>query len=398
MDPSSTLCSSYSNTFTPPSSYSIDSIPSYNSDIQLTAVSDSQPPQYCNISHYQRLTELKNLFDNPNFSMARDFTNPYETIGRSIFINRAGVKLANIDAVLHVTPAIFTFDQKQSSIDFTFCDIAAGPGGFTQYLQYRYPNSTGYGMTLKSDNLDWNRRILDMKRFTPIYGQDNTGNLYTNWDEFITFVLSQQPDGVDLVTADGGFEIEQDGDRTLLNQQEWLSSRLLLVQALIGMNCTKIGGNFVLKCFDTVTAISAQTIYLLSLVFEHVVMFKPVTSRPANSERYIVCLNKIQLDPTVDDIMRSAANAYTDNEYVSNLVDTLPADFIEWLTTQNNLSIKLQSTMAGYIIQYMRGVDFTMPKYNIPKFLTIWNLPDTPPFKAKGKFKKLLPGQTVFDI
>ena len=44
-----------------------------------------------------------------------------------------------------------------------------------------------------------------------------------------------------------------------------------------------------MKVFDISTPLSIDTIYFLSLVFETVHIFKPHTSRYANSERYVVC-------------------------------------------------------------------------------------------------------------
>lgn len=220
------------------------------------SVDSAPPPRYGDPNRYRVLQTVKDAFEAEGFIQARDATNPFELIGRSIFINRAAVKLANIDAVHHVTNEMFTFDRKQTNSTFTFCDVAAGPGGFTQYLQYRYPSSKGYGMTLRHEKLDWSTRFLNMDRFNAFYGKDNTGNLYTNWDQFINYVRTEQPEGVDLVTADGGFDLEDNMDKTLLHRQEFLSSRLLLTQALVGIGCAKVGGNFVVKVFDTVTQLS----------------------------------------------------------------------------------------------------------------------------------------------
>jgi cap1 methyltransferase len=236
------------------------------SDFKLLSTDDNPLPEYVNQLRYNTLQKVKKAFSVPNFIEARNKTNPFEEIPRSIFINIDAVKLANIDSVLHVSNEIFTFDHKQSDKQFTFCDVASGPGGFTQYLQYRFPNSYGYGMTLLHPTLDWNKNFLDMKRFEPFYGPDNTGNLYTNCEHFIKFVLNKSPAGVDLVTADGDPDIEDN----LYFKQEFLLSRLLTTQALIGIGCTKIGGNFVLKVFDTVTDHSAQIIYILSLCFEKI--------------------------------------------------------------------------------------------------------------------------------
>ena len=51
--------------------------------------------------------------------------------------------------------------------------------------------------------------------------------------------------------------------------------------------CFTLGGNFVCKTFDLYTTFNVGLIYLLYRCFEKICIFKPVTSRPANSERYI---------------------------------------------------------------------------------------------------------------
>lgn len=346
-------------------------------------------PIYCDINKYNILQKVKDTFNNENFIQARNITNPFENIGRSIFINRAAVKLANIDAVYNVTKDIFTWNKKISNENFTFADIAAGPGGFTQYLQYRYPNSIGYGITLKDKNLDWSTNFLNMKRFKTYYGPDNTGNLYSNWDNFINFVLQEESNGVDLITADGGIDVE---DTNLYSKQEFLSSRLLLTQVLVGIRCTKVGGNFVLKVFDTVTNLSAQIIYLLSRCFSNILIFKPVTSRPANAERYIICKDRKENINDIYNMLVQGEKLYTDqtgNYLISLFSNSLPADFIEWLTLQNNISINLQLTSAQNILLYMKGNNPNIIQYNIPKFLLIWNLPDTPISNNNDKIRVL---------
>ena len=305
--------------------------------------------------------------------------NPFEQIGRSIFINRAAVKLANLDAVHHVSGEIFTFDGKTSDKAFTFCDVAAGPGGFTQYMQYRFPNSKGYGMTLRHEKLDWSTKSLDMTKFSPFYGPDNTGNLYTNWEHFIKFILTNELGGVDLVTGDGGFDLEDTMDspearqdrKTLLHRQEFLSSRLLLTQAIVGISCTKIGGNFVVKVFDTVT-ICAHILFVLSQCFERILVFKPVSSRPANAERYVICMGRKPNIQIYYQLMAEAARNYQETTYLTSLfVEDLPIEFQGWLTTNNNLSIDRQLLAAQDILLYLGGKIPKITEYNISKFLTL---------------------------
>lgn len=386
MDPSATLCLAFDSLKeSPPIPINPDLWYTHDNQIELTPSFSLQstrinlPPQFADVNRYQLLQKIKDAFDRDGFIEARDAMNPFEYIGRSVFINRAAIKLANIDAVHHVTDELFTFDDKQTSKDFTFCDVAAGPGGFTQYLQYRFPNAIGYGMTIRSENLDWSTRFLDMTRFTPFYGPDNTGNLYTNWEPFIQYVLKEQPLGVDLVTGDGGFDLEDTEDKTLLHSQEYLSSRLLLTQILIGIACTKIGGNFVVKVFDTVTNISAQLLFILSQCFDEILVFKPVSSRPANAERYVICRRRKENVRKYYDLLATAARTYKSDEYLTTLfIEALPDPFVNWLTKANEQSTNRQLLAAQNILQYMQGETPDIPQYNIHKFLIIWNLPDTP--------------------
>jgi len=388
MDPSASHCLVYDSLkqLPPPITPSVDE-GWYSHGVQTPLVFTSRIdsitaapfPNFGDMDRYQILQRVKDAFDTEGFIEARDAMNPFEQIGRSIFINRAAVKLANIDSVHHITDKIFTFDHKQSSEPFTFCDVAAGPGGFTQYMQYRFPNAKGYGMTLRHEKLDWSARFLDMTRFTPFYGPDNTGDLYVNWEPFIQFVLTQQPKGVDLVTADGGFDLEDPRDKTLLHRQEFLSSRLLLTQALVGIGCTKVGGNFVVKVFDTVTDISAHILFILAQCFESILIFKPVSSRPANAERYVICHRRRAEVQSYYQLLAQAARTYSDELYLTSLLaNPLAPDFVRWLTASNNESINRQLAAAQNILQYLQGQEPQIPEYNIHKFLLIWNVPDTP--------------------
>ncbi|CAH6420469.1 FtsJ methyltransferase [uncultured virus] len=408
MDPSAAVCISYDSLQQfPPVVPQKDLRESYSqkTNLNLTAIynqisiQEAPPAVYCDPNRYQILQTVKDAFETEGFIQARDATNPFERIGRSIFINRAAVKLANIDAVHHVTDQIFTFDAKQSGEQFTFCDVAAGPGGFTQYLQYRFPQAIGYGMTLRHEKLNWSTRFIDMNRFTAFYGKDNTGNLYTNWDSFIQLVLSNQPNGVDLITADGGFDLEDTMDKALLHRQEFLSSRLLLTQAIIGISCSRRGGNFVLKVFDTVTEFSAQVLLILAACFTSIEIFKPVSSRPANAERYVVCLGRKDHVQQYYNLLTGAARAYADDIYLNQLfVEPIPTEFREWLSYNNSQSIDRQLQAAQNILFYIRGNMPPIPQYDIDKFLIVWNLPDTPTFTRKdqmGFTGPLLPGQTI---
>lgn len=47
----------------------------------------------------------------------------------------------------------------------------------------------------------------------------------------------------------------------------------------------RAGGAFVCKIFDNFTAFTVELLYIMSLHFDRFTIIKPLTSRPANSER-----------------------------------------------------------------------------------------------------------------
>ena len=87
-----------------------------------------------------------------------------------------------------------------------------------------------------------------------------------------------------VVMADGGFDVSG-----LENIQEVMNKQLLLSQCTAALATLRVGGHFVVKCFDLFTPFSAGLLYLMHTAFDAVTIYKPAQSRPANSERYIVC-------------------------------------------------------------------------------------------------------------
>lgn len=370
-------------------------------DIQVSNVSNLPPIKDCvDLTAYAELQSIKNQYNHPNFEESRNLVNPFENIGNSIFMNRAAIKLANIDAIYNVSENFASYRNYRDDARLSFCDIAAAPGGFTNYLQFRYTQSFGFGISLKSDDksLNWRESELDMTRFIIENGLDGSGNLYTNWKHFSTVVKNMYTDGVDLVTADGGIDVDNievapmgtEGQASGIPfkveegfaRQEFLSSRLLLTQFLTALAVLSPGGNFVCKVFDTVTELSAQLIYILTLSFQSVSFFKPVSSRPANSERYIVALGRKEDVTYYISLLAKANEKYNGNLSVVKLFsDPMPDSFIKWLYEQNMISINRQIAVGKQILSLLAGNAIDIPEYDIKQALIYWNLPDNFPSK-----------------
>ena len=167
---------------------------------------------------------------------------------------------------------------KQSLNCFFICEA---PGGFIECVSdiRRKKNlRTEYTSISKFDPLIKYSSYIDEKYL--LYG-DITDTSILN--DTIKKTLTRFPDGLDLITADGGFDVK------VFVAQEYLSSKLLLCEIYLGLKTQKIGGTFIIKFFDMFTHNSIIYYLLLCSFYNYVKIIKPKSSRNCNSERYIVC-------------------------------------------------------------------------------------------------------------
>ncbi|XP_061890784.1 cap-specific mRNA (nucleoside-2'-O-)-methyltransferase 1 isoform X1 [Entelurus aequoreus] len=258
--------------------------------------------EFCTEDLLHTLLRCKTVFDDlegEEMRRARTRSNPYETIRGGIFLNRAAMKMANIDHCFNymlTNPKVPEGNSSNKDLKnelLYFGDVCAGPGGFSEYVLWkRRWHAKGFGMTLRGP-CDFKLEdfyAAPSELFEPYYGEggvDGDGDITRpeNVTAFRNFVLdSTEGTGLHFLMADGGFSVE--GQENL---QEILSKQLLLCQFLTALSTLRTGGHFVCKTFDLFTPFSVGLIYLIYLCFDRVSLFKPVTSRPANSERYLVC-------------------------------------------------------------------------------------------------------------
>jgi len=170
--------------------------------------------------------------------------------------------------------------------------LAEGPGGFIEALCYirSNPNDVYYGMTLVDETANsacpgWKKSRLFLDRNPSVkleHGKDGTGNLLS-LDNYL-HCCEKYRHSMDFITADGGFDFSSD-----FNHQEVLAQTLVVSEVLYAVSLQKPGGTFVLKIFDLFTRVTVDIVHLLAALYTDVIIFKPNTSRVANSEKYIVC-------------------------------------------------------------------------------------------------------------
>uniref|UniRef100_A0A8C5L309 Cap-specific mRNA (nucleoside-2'-O-)-methyltransferase 1 n=1 Tax=Jaculus jaculus TaxID=51337 RepID=A0A8C5L309_JACJA len=371
--------------------------------------------EFCSEELLHSMLRCKSVFDildEEEMRRARTRANPYEMIRGVLFLNRAAMKMANMDFVFD---HMFTNPRdskgkplvKDRDPDLLyFADVCAGPGGFSEYVLWKKKwHAKGFGMTLKGPN---DFKLEDFysassELFEPYYGEggiDGDGDITRpeNINAFRNFVLDNTDrKGVHFLMADGGFSVE--GQENL---QEILSKQLLLCQFLMALSVLRTGGHFLCKTFDLFTPFSVGLIYLLYCCFERVCLFKPVTSRPANSERYVVCKGlKVGIDDvreylfSVNIKLNQLRNTDSDvNLVVPLIVIKGDHEFTDYMIRSNESHCNLQIKALAKIRAFVQDTEYLPMLPNpIPDQARVAPSSSDP----KSKFFELIQG-TEIDI
>ena len=142
-------------------------------------------------------------------------------------------------------------------------------------MDWDYPKAKAYFETLRDNG--YNVKLS--------YGTED-GDLYKieNIEYFVNEDLNKKK--CQLVTADGGIALEGAEE---LAVQEQANMRLFFAEIVTAFSVQEMGGVFILKIYDFFTTIGLQLLAILRAHYERVRIIKPHTSRPANSEKYLIC-------------------------------------------------------------------------------------------------------------
>ncbi|KAF5297429.1 hypothetical protein FQR65_LT01360 [Abscondita terminalis] len=341
--------------------------------------------------------EIFEELDIKELSKARCRANAFETIRSAFFMNRAALKMANIDAA---TGFMFTeIDRdprhRKKRGPYYFADVCAGPGGFSEYILWRKKwMFKGFGFTLKSDHDFelYHSQCASPATFNAQYGVHGDGNVcrIDNIEHFAKNVLYEcEGLGVHFMMADGGFSVE--GNE---NIQEILSKQLYLCQCLMALEIVRPNGHFVTKLFDLFTLFSVGLIFLMYKCFEKIAILKPNASRPANSERYLIChgLKKNNHTEIVRKYLSSIGKELWDlrevqknirldiNEVVPISVIEKDEEFCKFLTESNNEIGQNQIVGLKKLGVFGRNPLLIDPRQEElrEESLKFWRIPDNP--------------------
>jgi len=244
--------------------------------------------------------KIDKLENSDNWDKMKKIGNPYELIYTTYNKKR---KNDSISSYAPISRSYFKmweifhnynlFKYFDMNNDFAFSHLAEGPGGFMEashnYRKYLSPkknnNDIFYGITLKPTN-DY---IPDWNKIKKTFNNNNNiridyGNLYYI-NDVKNYIANFSNKKAHLVTADGGFDYSSN-----FNGQEINSCQIIYSECIIALNILRPKGCFVCKVFDLFSYTMVQILYIVSCCFESVHIYKPETSRPANSEKYLVCM------------------------------------------------------------------------------------------------------------
>ena len=255
-----------------------------------------------NTSLKEYLTNIKAEIDGvqSKWDIIKKVTNKYEYINSCVSID--GIKGMNASVCSHkpISRSYFKMIEILNNFDLKFMNknniktfhLAEGPGGFIEAIVRMRENKNDeyYGMTLMDNDIDipkWNKisnLMKDNHNIKLIFGPKNDGNLY--YGHNLEFISRYYGNSMHLITGDGGFDYSID-----FNRQEENSINLIFCEMLYALIMQKNGGSFVLKVFDIFHRNTIEILCILCYFYEKVHIYKPLTSREANSEKYIICMN-----------------------------------------------------------------------------------------------------------
>jgi 23S rRNA U2552 (ribose-2'-O)-methylase RlmE/FtsJ len=99
--------------------------------------------------------------------------------------------------------------------------------------------------------------------------------------------------GADLVTADGAAAMDH-------GHLEAEHLPLLVAETRLALHCLRPGGTFVVKFFEGLSHDTLAWMAWVTTRFRRVSVIKPTSSRPTNSERYLVCRERLDAGEAED--------------------------------------------------------------------------------------------------
>ena len=295
----------------------------------------------------QLSTDITSVYSDVNDNF---WSNRIYNLSNSIFSDRDGVKMANLDILFNITGHQGGNLVYQNDKSFTYCDIGGSPGGYVQYLQFRIPRSFGYGL-----GKNWDMKNIAQDTFNYLVGDDRTGSILTNYKWFADYISDHIGRTLNLVMAN-----QSSGDNYSLEED---MAPIIAAETIVAMTLLNSDGTFLLRIYDSITSLTIELLYIIACCFENISIIRPMST---TGERYVIARN-INLDTTRLYLphLQKYMDAYLSGEKITHIID--PKDmsdlFIAYMLDVNNFDRTQRSPTQDTDI------------YNINRALLYWNIP-----------------------
>lgn len=235
--------------------------------------------------NYEKWTALRKCFNDYEFPLDRSkIKKP---------ISRAFFKLIEI------------IKDNDINVDCNTLHLAEAPGGFIESTIYKQRKKHKlYTFSIidekNEDTPVYHNKIIKDKSVVILSNEKNKGDLYKVSNiKLLSSSLSDK--NIKFITCDGGFTENYD-----FSSKEDLHHKLIFHEILTSLLILKKDGSLVVKIFDIFTELTFDYIYLLCFLFDNVYITKPLTSRPTNSEKYLVCkgYNPLKFNDDMKNILK----------------------------------------------------------------------------------------------
>ena len=139
-----------------------------------------------------------------------------------------------------------------------------------------------------------------------------------------------------------------------------MSHQLILAELLTAIKSQKQNGSLICKIFDSYSLITIQLLYFISCLYKEVYLVKPLTSRPANSEKYIVAISYKGFNTfdeeqyyicKLEEILEQWNNIKSKKFIIKSIFENPPHIFFNRINEYNTHSFNLQKEYINKILE-----------------------------------------------
>lgn len=316
--------------------------------IELESLKNNRTGMLKKLGYDHSLNETKNQISTIKYSkwtsnrkLTNDYDFPYDHTKIKRPISRAFFKLMEMVVDHNI------------NLDCDSLHLAEAPGGFiesTIYFQNKYKilkkHYTFSIITKSNITPTYHKKIINNNTVAILSNETNKGDLYNISNmKYLISVLADKK--IKFITCDGGFTENCD-----FAAKEELHHKLIFHEIVSSLFILHDGGSMVIKIFDIFTELTFDFVYLLSYLFGKTYICKPDTSRPTNSEKYIICKNydKSKFNDKIQNFIKNLCSSGVDNYSSFIRKSYINQEFINSIKNVNKLLMVRQISTIKYVL------------------------------------------------